>query len=299
MDKKFAFGLLRPFSGMNLSVRLGEIARSILCRWPVPLQPPKPMANFRYFTLCGRENWLMLRESLLSLYRSSSTLPQLTVVSDGSWTLKEFADVFAWWPASITVLYRDEVSAAALRAGFPELAKYAQESPYGLKLCAIVTQAIEQPVLFVDADILWFRDPMLLWSDRTFWSKPRALQESNCHQSQKMAQRYCVQVLDPPFVNSGMVALHGKLMAPELLRSMAQEAVLRPQDSRCEQTIVATAVKLGGEFLPDKLCLVSFDDVYRFRSRDPSKEGYYSRHYVNWMRHMLYRDALKLRFQHL
>jgi hypothetical protein len=24
-------------------------------------------------------------------------------------------------------------------------------------------------------------------------------------------------------------------------------------------------------------------------------EGYYSRHYVNWMRHLLYRDALKLR----
>ena len=24
-------------------------------------------------------------------------------------------------------------------------------------------------------------------------------------------------------------------------------------------------------------------------------EGYYSRHYVNWMRHLFYRDALKLR----
>jgi hypothetical protein len=26
-------------------------------------------------------------------------------------------------------------------------------------------------------------------------------------------------------------------------------------------------------------------------------EGYYSRHYVNWMRHLIYRDALKLRLQ--
>ena len=26
-----------------------------------------------------------------------------------------------------------------------------------------------------------------------------------------------------------------------------------------------------------------------------NNEGYYSRHYVNWMRHLLYRDALKLR----
>ncbi len=299
LARRFALGLLRPFSGMNLSVRLGEIARSVLSRWPVAPESPKPTANFRYLTLCGRENWLMLRESLLSLYRSSSLLPELTVVSDGSWTSEEFADVFAWWPAPITVLHRDEVSQAALSAGFPELAKYARVSPYGLKLSAIVTQAIQHPVLFVDADILWFRDPVLLLGDAAFWGKLRALRESNCHQSLDMAMHYCVQVLEPPFVNSGIVALHGELMAPDLLRRMVQEALSQPQDSPCEQTIVATGVKLGGQLFPDKLCLVGFDDAYRFRSRHARNEGYYSRHYVNWMRHLLYRDALKLRFKGL
>ena len=140
---------------------------------------------------------------------------------------------------------------------------------------------------------------MLLLGDPALWGKPRALRESNCHQSRDMALHYCVQVLEPPFVNSGIVALHGELMAPELLRSMVQEALPQSQDSRCEQTIVAAAVKLRGELFPDKLCLVGFDDAYRCRSRDARNEGYYSRHYVNWMRHMLYRDALKLRFQHL
>ncbi len=299
LTRKFALGLLRPFSGLNVSVRLGEIARSILSRWPVPTESPKPTANFRYLTLCDRGNWLMLRESLLSLYRSSSSLPKLTVVSDGSWTSEEFAEVFAWWPAPITVLQRDEVSQAASSAGFPELAKYAGESPYGLKLSAIVTQAIEQPVLFVDADILWFRDPMLLLGDPLSWGKPRALRESNCHQSRDMALQYCAQVLEPPFVNSGIVALHGELIAPELLRSMVQEALPQAWDSRCEQTIVATAVKLGGQVFPDELCFVGFDDAYRFRSHEARSEGYYSRHYVNWMRHMLYRDALKLRFRRL
>ena len=130
LAKRFALGLLRPFSGMNVSVRLGEISQNILSRWPVLPQSPKPTANFRCLTLCGQGNWLMLRESLLSLYRSSSSLPKLTVVSDGSWTSEEFAEVFAWWPAPITVLQRDEVSRAASSAGFPELAKYARESPY-------------------------------------------------------------------------------------------------------------------------------------------------------------------------
>src|SRR5213596_3235208 len=109
------------------------------------------------------------------------------------------------------------------------------------------------------------------------------------------AWRYGIaRVLEPPFVNSGIVALHGDLMAPELLRSMVQEALPHPKDSSCEQTIIASAVKLNGELFPEKLSLVEFDDVRRFRSRDPWSEGYCSRHYVNWMRHMLYRDALKL-----
>jgi len=43
------------------------------------------------------------------------------------------------------------------------------------------------------------------------------------------------------------------------------------------------------------MSLVEFDDVHRFSSRNMNNEGYYSRHYVNWMRHLLYRDALKLR----
>jgi hypothetical protein len=112
-----------------------------------------------------------------------------------------------------------------------------------------------------------------------------------------MALRYCASVLEPPFVNSGIVALHGELMAPKVLLSMAQEARPFPQDSSCEQTIVASAVKIGGELFPEKLSLVEFDDVFKFRSRNMKTEGYYSRHYVHWMRHVLYRDALRLRLQ--
>ena len=192
----------------------------------------------------------MLRESLFSLHRSWNSLPELTVVSDGSWNADEFAEVFAWWPAPIRVLTRQEICTAAFSAGFPELAEYARESPYGLKLAAIVTQAKKQPVLFVDADILWFRDPASLLDDPVSWDKPRALRESNCHQRRDMAMQHCASVLEPPFVNSGIVALHGELMAPDLLRSMVQEALPYPQDSSCEQTIIAAAVKLGGELFP-------------------------------------------------
>jgi hypothetical protein len=295
LTRKFALGLLRPFSGLNISVRLGEIAQTILSRWAIGAQPARPPANFRYLTMCARVHWLMLRESLFSLHRCWDSLPRITVVSDGSWTANEFAEVFAWWPAPIRVLTRVEVCEATSYAGFPELTEYAQASPYGLKVAVIVTEAKQQPVLFVDADILWFRDPALVLGNPASWRKPRGLYESHCHQRRDMALRHCPEVLEPPFVNSGIVALHGELMAPELLRSVVQEALPYPQESSCEQTIIATAVKLCGELFPEKLSLVEFDDVHRFRSRNMIDEGYYSRHYVNWMRHLLYRDALNLR----
>src|SRR5438552_16495610 len=297
LARKFALGLLRPFSGMNVSVRLGEIAHSVLSHWPIRPQPAKPITNFCYLTMCDRAHWLMLRESLFSLHSSWTVLPWITVISDGSWTASEFADVFAWWPAPITVLTRQQICEAASSADLPELADYACESPYGLKLAAIVIEARKQPVLFVDADILWFGDPLLLLGEPTSWTKPRGLWESNCHQRREMALRHCAQVLEPPFVNSGIVALHGELMAPNLMRTMVQESLPNPQDSSCEQTIIATAVKIDGELLPEKLSLVEFDDVNKFRRRDMWDEGYYSRHYVNWMRHMFYRDALKLRLR--
>ena len=96
-------------------------------------------------------------------------------------------------------------------------------------VAALVTQARGQPLLFVDPDILWFRDPALLLDDPVSWNKPRALRESNCHQSRDMALRHCPQALEAPFVNSGIVA-------------------------------------------------------YMLN------EGYHSRHYVNWMRHLFYHD---------
>ena len=137
------------------------------------------------------------------------------------------------------------------------------------------------------------------WVIRYRGNKPRALRESNCYQHRNMARRHCPQVLEPPFVNSGIVALHGELMGREVLCALVREALNDPHNSSCEQTIVAAAVKLGGELFPEKISMVEFNDVDRFRSRNVLHEGYYSRHYVNWMRHMLYRDAFKLRMGQL
>jgi hypothetical protein len=294
---KFATGLLNPFSGMNVSVRLGELACNILCRWPIKPLPPKPESGLNYLTIGGRAHWLMLRESMFSLYRSWKKLPTITVVSDGSWSAADFYPVFSWWPVKVNILSREQIIADADAAGERELAQYAEASAWGLKVASIILLARREPVLFVDADILWFADPADLLGPSDLWATPRGVRESTCYQHREMALRFCPKVLQPPYVNGSMIALHEEFLPADMLRAMVNEALADPRDGAFEQTIIATAVKLRGEFFPEKLILVEFDDVHRFRSRDMKDEGYYSRHYVNWMRHLLYRDAFKLRLQ--
>lgn len=294
---KFAAGLLNPFSRLNVSVRLGQLSLNLLSRWSIRPLPAKPESGVHYLTIAGRSHWLMLRESMFSLYRSWKNLPTISIVSDGSWSVEDFYSVFSWWPGKINVLSREQITAQADAAGECELAQYAQSSPWGLKLASIVLLARRQPVLFVDADILWFKDPSDLFGPRDFWANPRGVMENNCHQRRDMALRYCPKVLDPPFVNGGILALHGEFLTPEILRAMVREALSDPQDGAFEQTIIATAVHKGAGLLPNQLSLVEFDDIYKFCRRNMRKEGYYSRHYVSWMRHLLYRDALRLRWQ--
>jgi hypothetical protein len=197
----------------------------------------------------------------------------------------------------IDVLSREQIIAQADAAGERELAHYAEASAWGLKVASIVFLARQEPVLFVDADILWFKDPTDVFGPSDRWAKPRGVGESNCYQHRDMALRFCPEVLKPPFVNGGILALHGEFLTLEILRAMVREALADPKDGAFEQTIIATAVHRGAGLLPGKINLVEFDDIDRFRHRNMKREGYYSRHYVNWMRHLFYRDALKLRLE--
>src|SRR4029077_5781016 len=144
---------------MNVSVRLGQLALNILSRWSIKPLPPRPESGLCYLTIGSRTHWLLLRESMHSVYQSWKKLPTITVVSDGSWSAADFYPVFSWWPGKINVLSREQIIADADAAGGGGLARDAEASGWGLKVASIVLLARREPVLFVDADILWFADP--------------------------------------------------------------------------------------------------------------------------------------------
>ena len=86
LARRFAPGLLRPFSGMNVSVRLGEIAQTILSRWPIRPQRARPIANFGYLAVMRSRALADVAGKSLFVTPVMAFVTEVTVVSDGSWT---------------------------------------------------------------------------------------------------------------------------------------------------------------------------------------------------------------------
>ncbi len=245
--------------------------------------------------MTGRAHWLLLRESLVALHRSWQTLPQLIVVSDGSWQAEEFNAAFDFWPEPIQVMMPEDIIAPLTRARQTDLVELARQHPLGLKLAAIISQARQHEILFVDSDILWFADPSQILAGLKGLGGPSVTVENGCSYNEELLKLHAPEALAKPGINTGCVHLDGELCEREFLAAMLATALQQPKHNFNEQSIIAAAVQKHGRRLPPEFCLVDFADARTWKRRKPWREGFYARHYVNFMRHQFHRDARALR----
>lgn len=245
--------------------------------------------------MASRAHWLLLRESMVSLHRTWQSIPQLTVVSDGSWKKDEFIGAFDFWPSPIQVLTPDEIFEPLAKAGQSALVDLAKAHPLGLKLAIIVSSAQQGPVFFVDSDILWFSDPAKILEQFRGVKGPVTAVENGRSYNERLIRQFCPEGLPSPGINTGCVYLQGELCDSALFQKLLAAALEKPKDNFNEQTIIAIAAQKNGCKFPAELCLVDFTDANAFSHKKPWQNGVYSRHYVNWMRHQFYRDAITLR----
>jgi hypothetical protein len=290
----FPLAWFHPRCRAPLAVRLGAVAEWRLARRELSKLAVKPRSDLQYVTMTSRAHWLLLRESLVSMHRIWTSLPELVVVSDGSWTKTEFAGAFNFWPEPIRVLSPAEILEPLAIQGQRQLVELARRHPLGLKLASIILLGQKRPTLFVDSDILWFSDPAAALTSLRGTAGAAAAVESGASFNETLARKFCPQILNPPGINTGCVWLHGNLCEPSLLRDILDAALEQPDHEFNEQTIIAIAVKLAGRNMPQEICLVEFDDAFDLFPRKPGREGFHSRHYVRFMRHQFYRDALSL-----
>ena len=298
-DRPPAVPLLRRALN-SAAFRSGPVARAIVRALPAaPRRRELPPATFRLLCVSGRRHLPLLRESLRTLLASWTALPELLVVSDGSMAPDDLARALSFWPAPLATRSRDDVAARARALGVPLVDAFAAISGFGAKFAAIVTSALERPTLFVDADVLWFRD---------FSAEVAALAaergEVVLRVSEDFQRAYDEDVLaamgeplaEPPFVNSGVVFLRGDLLHAVDLSAGLVPASRRPHPF-AEQTLLALAARrLQAPLLAQSLVACQVSDsqslLITYRGRP-----WHARHYVGPVRHLFWRDALGLRLR--
>lgn len=290
--ERFPYVAFNPRNGIPLVVRLGLIARYRLARVGLARIEPKPAAPFRLLSMAGADHLHLLRESLHSFARHASGLPKLTIVSDGSLDGDGFRAGLDFWPGAIEVLMPDAIMAGLPAALRGPLGTLVEANPLGLKLAAIIAQSARGPQLFVDSDILWFLDPIPILTKASAAGGVAVTREEGCSVNRELAARHAPELLEAPSSNTGCVLTTGDIGHNALLAELLEEALNTPDDEFNEQTILSILATRSGGYLPERFCLVGFEDAQTVRRRWPADEGYCSRHYVRYMRHQFYRDAL-------
>jgi hypothetical protein len=298
LRRPFPVPAFNPFHGGRMAWRIGAVAEYILSLSPPPRTAARPrLEGFRYITMAGRAHLLQLRESLVSLARCWSAIPGITLLSDGSWEEADFRKCFGWWPHELVVRTPGDVREELTKQGYEKLAEFTKTHPLALKLGFIVTEALRGRCFFVDTDILWLKDPVDLLGRHNWDAGVAASVETTGSFNRDLAQKFCPAVLEPPYTNTGFVMLSGKLFNGGLSLDEVLESISDRSHEFNEQTVIAIAVRLNGQNLPGDFLINEFSNPFEMRPAHLDGRDGWARHYVRFMRHLLYRDALILRWR--
>lgn len=296
MKNRFPLAALNPRHGLYLAQRLGMIAEWRLAGMEFPQIQIKPKASFRLVSMGGRNHLSLLRESLHSFARNASEIPPLTIISDGSLKPNDIIEALSFWPASVEVLMPSDVFNSIASEIEMFLKPLVKANPLGLKLAGVIALSSRGPMFFSDSDILWFSDPINILNQAFNKFRISITREEGCSVNCDLARKYAPELLNKPSANSGCILISQDLNNESLLLELLRDANHKLGDEFNEQTILGILTFLkGGGFLPNELCLVHFDDAFYLRPKKPWNDGYCSRHYVRFMRHQFYRDALNHR----
>ncbi len=258
----------------------------------------KPIGDYCYLTICGKDSFFMLRNSIYSFLKNSDTLPnKVVIISDGTWDLKSgekyFKDfkvsfVFENWEQSAK--YHTELKRANLYT-------WACKQIWGKKMAAILKYSEFSLVLFADSDVLWYSN---IISQQDF-KKENILKiskdNSYNYDHELIGQMNAFYLYDLPPVNCGVILIKGNMFDLSKTISEAVDIQSKKSGNFSEQTVFAIMLNEFGELWSDAEIMVSLDDIL---SPILKVSNYTSdlkaRHYVWKLKWLYWRDVLTKKF---
>lgn len=281
----------------SFAYRSGPVYREVLKLLPLPRFRKKEALGIPLLTMCGRKHLFMLEQTLLTIARRWTLIPNVIAVSDGSASLSEIRARLSWWPSDLEVVGWQEQRDFHKDKGRSELVRYAENDDYGRKLSTILAMAERSRVLWCDCDILFFSDFSAFIDKR-----PRGGPFVETAEDMDYAYDTCLtagplkHLYSRPPANTGVVLCEGNLYDACALGRLIKQGLPNSMYFT-EQTILAEAVFQIGRIAWNREVISLFDtDKFTIGPTYVGKH-WVARHYVAPIRHLFWRDALAVRLR--
>lgn len=276
----------------SLAYRLPPLYRLILLKKKISL-PTLPKSSVNVITMTGKSHIEMLKLCLISLFGTNRSLPELSIVNDGSLLDQEIIHALKFWPAIFKIESLENVYSYHNKRNRYALIEYAKLNAFGKKLAIILHQAEMRPTLWIDSDILFFKD---------FTSTlPNVNKEFFCGGSEDFVRAYHEKVLNnmksltvpKKNFNAGLLYVFGDSIYEKFNLENVIAEIHPHYDFLTEQTIFAHISTYSLEVIWTRKQIENcYDDNQSLWPTDTNL--LIGRHYTSNVRHLFWRDAFFL-----
>lgn len=250
--------------------------------------PSKESADINVLMMTGTHHIDLLRFCVSSIANTWDILPKLIISTDGSISTEEINQKLSFWKGKIEIQDWQDSSNYHKFLNRKEILKYAEAHAFGKKLSFILHHAEKYPVIWIDSDILFFKD-----FTKYIPLNPKGIlcggsEDWITAYDDKIVNQY-PDLLNFPKFNAGLLYVYGKLIYEEFNLEEILEDIHSHYDFFTEQSIFAriASQSLGKIWTRDILKNFN-DDKQDLKPMDTT--GIIARHYTSNVRHLFWRD---------
>ncbi|WP_316832717.1 hypothetical protein [Pedobacter aquatilis] len=231
----------------------------------------------------------MVKCCLFSISKKWSQLPKLVIISDGSITTEKIKHSLKFWKGAIQIKHWQESITYHQRKNRNAIKSYAELNPFGKKLAIILHYAEIKPVIWIDSDILFFKDFVPYF--------PNIDMKPACGGSADWKGSYDERLLiffnasadEYGSLNAGLVYAYGEDLYEKYRLEEAIKYIHPNYDFLSEQTIFAEIASDSFGILWNQHIIGNYNSDNQ--SLRPTSGALIGRHYTSNVRHLFWRDA--------
>ena len=276
---------------------LGHACRVLLNLFSsAPLNKQRELSDTNLLFFCGKKGARMLKPVLLSIYNRWEKIPNITIVTDG--TPEEYiAGCIRFWPFPYEIKPWTEAREYHRQRGRHTLLKFADNTVFGKKLCAILAEGETKPTLYCDTDVLWFSDPIL--PDTHSRAVTFRMSTDNAHTYSKtlITGLKAESLLSEEPLNAGVIFISGSVYDHPGFFERITDVLQYAKEGVAEQTAFALAsIEYGDRWTLENIIISTEDIHWPFIPRYfyHYYEPLFARHHVLTKNSWFWRDALYL-----